>query len=193
MPEDYVYTPEEFESMLSQLFSKDRYHGASGALSSEQWREQLTRILMHLQKAIRQSVEGDSLHSRTLQEHCSKAAGHLKTSANCNQLSIHAIMGLTRIAFGLVGHFPDHWDKSERAAAHPANWKLTKYRTLTYHRTAEQRVAQIIALADDPRFATRLPSRRALYQKLGSEFKGDERAFLEWFKSAHSDVYLEVA
>ncbi|MFL5539148.1 MAG: hypothetical protein ACJ8J0_09150 [Longimicrobiaceae bacterium] len=184
--------PIEFEYMLSALFSKERYDGASGHLDAEAWREPLTRIFNHLRKAIRKTVEGDPFHSRRLQERCGAAIDALNEASSCNQLSVTAIEHLTRIAFTLIGHPPEHWEKTKKAAAHPENWRLTKYRTLTYQRSRVQRVAQIIALAEDDQYKGRIPSKRELYQRLGTEFSGDESAFLDWFRSTYPEIYLEV-
>jgi hypothetical protein len=193
MKEDLVTTPLSFEWLLSSLFSKERYHGASGHLDTEAWREQLTRIFVHLQRAIRQTVEGDDFHSRQLQEQCGAAIEALKNAKTCSQLSVCAIEHFTRVSFSLIGHLPNHWEKSSHAASQPANWQLTKYRTITYLHSVEQRVAQIIALADDERFRGRLPSRRELNEQLGVTFGGDRVKFLDWLKSEYPAVYVQIA
>ncbi len=174
------------------MLGKQRFHGASGHLGVRAWREQVSAIFSALEKAVRETVQGDDRHSAEIQSRCRDAVAKLKEADSTDAVSVAAIEYFAHVTFMLVGQFPSNWEKAPAAAGHPRAWKLTQYRTLRYDRTPEQMYEQILALTGEPRSAGGMPAKRELQRTFAETCKRDYRAFLRWFKTAHPDHYLTL-
>jgi hypothetical protein len=190
--EDVITTNLSFEHMMSFLLGKKRFHGASGHLSPGAWRRQIVQIFKALDRAVRETVRGDERHMRQIERRCKDAIADLGKARSTGRISVAAIEHLTHVAFLIIGEWPNNWEKSPSAAPRSKNWSLSHYLTLQYLRSHEQRVRQIIALADGHEFKGRLPSRHELYDQLHRTCAGDSRRFIAWFKREYKDIYIEL-
>jgi len=190
--EDLITTDLSFEYMLSFLFGKKRFHGYSGHFSPRKWRQQIVLIFEVLERAVRETIRGDERHRQQIEKRCRAAVADLGRARSTGQVSVAAVEHLTYIAFLVIGEWPDNWNKSPNDAPRSKNWSLTHYRSLQYLRSYEQRVRQIISLADGEEFKRRLPSRNELYDQLHRTCKGNHRKFIAWFKREYGDIYLEL-
>jgi hypothetical protein len=116
----------------------------------------------------------------------------LRNCKNTNQLSATAIRHLTRVAFLLMGEWPNNWQKTAVAAAQPKNWSLTRLRTLHYLRAPAQLFQAILDLTEQPEYKAHLPTREELWETLSRIHKGDYEAFLHWFKHKYPSVYVVI-
>jgi hypothetical protein len=190
--EDIITTDLSFEHMLSFLFGQKRFHGRSGHLSPRVWRGQILEIFKTLEKAVRETLNGDDRHRQEIEKHCQRAIADLRRARSTGQISVTAIEHLTYIVFLVIGEWPNNWEKGIRDAPHPKNWNLTRYRTLQYLRSDEQKIQQIISLTEKPEFSKLLPSRNDLWNQLHQRCKGNARQFIAWFKIEYRDIYLEL-
>jgi hypothetical protein len=187
-PTDEIDIPLSFEYLMSHLFGKRRYHQFAGTKRAAEWRAHLVRIFKALGMASRLSVHGDDSHRRELERLCSQAIDRLGQERRTEQLTVAAVEYLTKIAFALVGEFPDHWHG--KAAGQSRNWRLNDQRTLVYVRTTEQRVRQIFLLTRRDTYRKRLDrfTMHQQYDRLGK----DPLRFLEWFRTEYPDLDREL-
>lgn len=178
-----------FEYLMTNLFGKT-YHGFIDIpqnLSS--WKKETQKIARAINKSIKMNVTTDLIHYNDILWQCKNVESKLKAAKSINEINIHMIEFQTRVMFLLLGQLPNHWNS--RIVNKDIDWKLDVYRSVTFNQSIEQKVNLILSLKECHGFSDSLKE-VDLVNKYFSECKGDQEAFINWFKYAHTDIYLKL-
>jgi hypothetical protein len=121
---------------------------------------------------------------------CDTAVMELKKAKNKEILNVLSIEYLVKLVFSLQGNFPNNWNKKSVNLHH--NWKLDRFRKVTYMQTNENKVNAIFDYFGNPQNSEEREKVHELFRKRDIDFKGNAFEFVEWFKKEYTDIYLQI-
>ena len=137
--------------------------------------------------AIEKNVTGDDQHKEHMMERCNIAAEAIQHAKSKEQITCAATQFAFELIFKLLGRLPHNLQT--RRAHHSHVTALSAYRTLSYTRTAHQKVKQIIDYAYTGKLENGEPTFEMLIQKLKRDFSNNPHKFLSWVKAEHRSLY----
>jgi hypothetical protein len=176
-----------FEFLMSFVFGWRGHHGTAGNIPAFRWKKHLLKLFRTLKSAIHKNVTGDDRHMEYMMERCDTAIGAIRSAKFKDEISCKSLQFAFELLFELLGHYPQNWQS--RRAHHSRVTDLASYRTLSYTRTATQKVRQITDAAYANRNDSTGPSFEVLIEKLKHDFSGNPHKFLAWLRSEHRMLY----
>lgn len=176
-----------YEQFLKALFGCKNYHGCVGEMSFAKWRDNLVRVVTNLRRAIVLTLHTDAQHLQMLEAECDQAIDRIKHAKSEQDASSAAIRYLARIAFMLVGEFPDNYDEAQ--PTRDKFWILNRERQIGYTQSMWQKAQYLRRLDRQGHLGADLKGRQ--FERKYHELEGNPRAFVQWVKDEHPDVYLK--
>jgi len=187
---DPIYAPLSYEYMMSMLFGIARYHGYAGTHTPADWKRDLRKLCKALRKAIRINIESDANHKNRLLSLCDRLDDDLAKAKTIDLMNVSYIETLTRVAFTLMGTFPNHWN---RKAPHADRfWNLGGHRKLSYSQTDVQKAHLVVSLVDVQKLVhVELREHKDMDEAFRS-VNYDPSRFIAWLKKEHPETYCEI-
>jgi len=172
---------------MASIYGWYRHNGSATRKPVRQWKRELVQLFGTVRTAIEKNVTGDDRYREHIMDRCSTAVAAIRGAKTKEQIAIAATQFAFEIIFRLLGRLPNNWQT--RNAHYSRVTDLSAHRTLSYTRTAQQKVTQILDYAhtDAPKDAE--PTWDLLVQKLNRDFLGNPHKFLSWVRAEHKSLY----
>ena len=180
--------PMGLETILYDHFglrSMLRVHDAS---TLAEWRKCMGTYFDAMGRAIRDTVKGDARYKAELLSSCRHSAERVRRAKSHGELLTSSVTCLARLSFDLLGGAAEQ--SGERTGSR-RNYGLARHRTMSYTRDAEQMVALVLdcALFWNDKFVEEVPDFVALVKVRMESCKGDDDAFMDWFRREFPKSY----
>jgi len=192
MKKEEIYLSDSFETFLSFLYGKQKYHQDAGLKTISEWKERIDKIINSIEYSIINTIEiSDKKHKDYLLIICQDTRELISKSLDLNDLNEKTILGLFKLIFYLIGDRPDHWDYIKVNKS--KHWMLNSHRQIMYYQSNEHKVNLIINNApsvnhlNDGKY-----NKKTLIDKLHHDLNSDYGKFLDWYKNEYRDKYYEL-
>ncbi len=173
------------EVFLCRLFGKPMNY-IHGKKRQKTWKKVLVRIVSVLQKAIQNNLESDGFHKSQINHHLEKLQKACKSRYNTEP---EIILSLTGIILELLGGAPNYTGRC--GLNRKSDYFLNNLRTAQYLQTPYQKVCTIF---ESSRYMPHCNQHKYddLFQVYVTQYNGDPKGFLQWYKDKYPQVYLEL-
>lgn len=179
MEKETIDLSEDFESLLSLLYGKQKYHQFAGSKTKNEWEKIILKVISSIELSIANTIENcDTGHKNYLLQLCQETKERISKSLTINELNEEIILELFKIIFNLIGDQPNHWDHNKINKTD--DWKLSEHRQLMYYQSNQHKTNLIIDEA--PEDYNGKYTRRLLIEKLNRDFKRNYSEFIDWHK-----------
>jgi len=186
MEKETIYLSDGFESLLSLLYGKQKYHQFTGLKTKNEWEKITLKVISSIELSIANTIENcDAGHKNYLLQLCQETKERISESLTIDELNEEIILELFKIIFNLIGDQPNHWDHNKINKRD--DWKLSKHRQLMYYQSNQQKISLIIDEA--PEEYNGKYTRRLLIEKLNRDYKGNYSEFLDWHKKNFREMH----
>ena len=180
--------PRACQVQFARLFGSVSAEAKAQERSLSDWRRSLRHTLVELERYLEENVTTDQVHRIMLQSGI-EAARH---SLDTEDFPFGYIEGITRVALLLIGDYPDH-RKRKPGRKRTAHYDLTRFRSLSYTQTPNQRLQTLIAAFRVPvPMVSKNPLEALREFRAQSEYDGSYRDFLRWYAHAYPKDYAAV-
>ncbi|MEK6684127.1 MAG: hypothetical protein AABY46_05640 [Nitrospirota bacterium] len=172
---------------MASIYGWYGHNGAATRKPIRRWKHELMQLFGTIRTAIEKNVTGDDRHKENMMEHCTNAVDAIRDAKSKEQIANAATQFAFKLIFKLLGRLPHNREK--RRAHHSRVTDLSAYRTLSYTRTAHQKVKEIIDYAPTGQLGSGEPTSEVLIKKLTRDFSHNPHKFLSWVKTEHRSLY----
>lgn len=176
-----------FENLMASIYGWYGHNGSAARKPIRQWKRELMQLFGTVRTAIEKNITGDDRYKEHMMDRCNIAVEAIRLTTSKEQITCAATQFTFELIFKLLGCLPHNWQK--RRAHHSRVTDLSSYRTLSYTRTAHQKVKQIMDYAHTGQLEDGEPTFEVLIQKLKHDFSDNPHKFLSWVKSEHKSLY----
>lgn len=141
-----IYIEVGFETMLEFIYGTKSLRAGWTSLAS--FRRELLKVVRTLRRAIEKNVHGDLAHQQQILERFDRFDSNAPRLKSKDKLVQAALMLLIESQFELLGRMPHNWQPGRTSRVHHSKYQdLADYRTLSYVRTPEQQLKEIVDYA----------------------------------------------
>lgn len=157
-----------------------------GTMKEKDWKRILQRIVIAIEKAIKQNVVSDNFH----QSQIVKYVCDLRKTCKKKEVSDpDIILHMAFIIFELLGGAPNYSHRRSLNRKH--EYLLREQRTLWYLQSPYQKIKTILRASKEKPYSG-FHKYEDLFNKFALNFRSDAEEFLKWYKKKYSKMYLMI-
>lgn len=173
------------EDFLRRLFGRSMLY-IHGQRSQKTWKKIQRKIHSIVNKAVENNFQSDAFHKTRINRYLCNIEEACNSKEN---VDIEIILSLTGMVLELLGGLPDYSDR--RALNRNDDYYLSGLRSLRYCQTPHQKMRTIIEAARYKPYCD-YHKTEDLYEEYVTNYNGNSKGFLEWYKKKYPAVYAEI-